>query len=96
MRPLLFLPALLALGCSSCTQASTSPGAVVADVALVTCVLSSVSGDVAKNTPWATCLTNAEQRCGASEAQVVSYWGAHVKAEVLEGVVPKMPVPSGE
>lgn len=94
--PLLFVLGALTLGaaCSACQPPSSAVVGPTVDT--VTCIIATVAKDVAAGDPWGQCVSDTVAACGADATTIATVWGAHVHAEVLEGLTPKMPVPPGD
>lgn len=81
--------------CACSTLGSPSTAAVGPSLDVVACILSTVSADVTQGKTWSACIADAVTQCGTDASTVATVWAAHVHAEVIEGIVPKMPVPDG-
>lgn len=82
---------ILLAGCSASQQTQ----AVAGGEQLAACVIPIVAMDVMRGDSWEMCVADAVGRCGATAIQVSTIWAAHNRGLVLEGYVPKMPVPVG-
>jgi len=87
--PLIAAAALLA-ACSSCSSVpAPSPNVIPPTIATAVCILTTVSTDVNAHMPWPSVVADTIAKCGADATTIEQVWGAHVKAEVTEGFIPK-------
>lgn len=77
------------IACATPTSAVVAPS-----VGALVCIVTTVAADVAAHDPWSVCVADAVAKCGVDATTVATVWAAHSAAEVTEGFVPRMPVPT--